>query len=205
MNFVTGNLIYKTAYDYYQNEIVKLKYLNKTVQIGIDDINNDSIADFLKFCGVPANDIIIAKGYGSSTKDMIEIFFAYRGTIPGNTGYADLWVENAHHAYASYARQNGIIMPAYQNITQGLDTIALKLATDYLVSSFMVKPFSLPTLPGKVLAKGPLNGTLADMRNIPNSYVHVVPFKKLNWEILWYMDANGKQKTERRPKSGWII
>lgn len=203
MNFVTGNLIYKTAYDYYYNEIVTLKYLNKSVQIGIDDINNASITDFLIFCGVPAADIITAKGYGSSTKDMVEIFFAYRGTIPG--GYQDLWITNAHHAYASYARQNGIIMPAYQNIISGLDAIALKLANDYPVSSFMVKPFSIPTLPGKVLAKNPVNGTLADMRNIPNSYVHVVPFKKLNWEILWYMDASGRQKTERRPKSGWII
>ncbi|MBK6861004.1 MAG: hypothetical protein IPK91_02620 [Saprospiraceae bacterium] len=203
MNFVTGNLIYQTAYDYYQNEIVRLKYLNKTVSIVIDDINNNSIADFLKYCGVPAADIIIAKGYGSSTRDRVEIFFAYVGTIPGGT--QDLWIENAHHAYASYARQNGIIMPAYQNINQGLDNIALKLASDYPVISFMVKPFSLPTLPGKVLAKTPINGTLADMRNIPNSYQHVVPFKKLNWEILWYMDASGKQKTERRPKSGWII
>lgn len=93
----------------------------------------------MKYCGVPAADIIIAKGYGSSTRDRVEIFFAYVGTIPGGT--QDLWIENAHHAYASYARQNGIIMPAYQNINQGLDNIALKLASDYPVISFMVKPF----------------------------------------------------------------
>lgn len=203
MNFVTGNLIYKTAYDYYYNEIVALTYLNKSMQIGIDDINANTIASFLEYCGVPAADIITAKGYGSSTKDTIEIFFAYRGTIPN--GVQDLWVKNSHHSYASYARQNGIIIPAYQNIATGLDTIATKLANDYTVYSFLVKPFSMPGLPGKVLSKTPVNGILADMRNIPNSYVHVVPFKKLNWEILWYMDASGRQKTERRPKSGWII
>ncbi|MBK6546408.1 MAG: hypothetical protein IPG12_14220 [Saprospiraceae bacterium] len=203
MNFVTGNLIYKTAYDYAPNELVAFKYLGKSVSVGIDNINNDWVTGFLIACGIPAAKIITARGFGSSTKDSIEIFFAYEGTL--TNGYQDLWVENQHHAYASYARQDGIIIPQYYEIKAGLDAIALKLAKDYKVISFLVKPFSLPALPIEVLAKSPVNGFLADMRNIPGSWTHVLTFKKANWQTIWYQDKNGKQKVEFRPKTGWVI
>jgi hypothetical protein len=200
-NFVTGNLIYKDSYNYAQDEIITITYLNKKFDVSIDKINSDFVIKMLNDCGVPSSKIIAAGGYGSSNLDIVEIFFAYEGTIPQPS--VDLWLQNAHHKYAGYATQDGIIMPGYTQIAKNLDVAATKLATDFTVKSFMVKPFSMKTLPTLILSKNPNNGVLADMRNIPGSYVYVTPFKKLNWQILWYQDPNGKQKTERRPAKGW--
>ena len=58
-------------------------------------------------------------------------------------------------------------------------------------------------LPGLILNNQPVNGTLADMRNINDSYVFVNEFKRLNWQIIWYKDASGKVIGIQRPKTGW--
>lgn len=49
---VTGNLIYKTAYNYNPNERVTIKYLGKAFQIGIDEINNDFVENMLLSIGI---------------------------------------------------------------------------------------------------------------------------------------------------------
>lgn len=200
---VTGNLIYKTAYDYNPNEQVTIKFLGKSFPIGIDEINNDFVESMLLQLGIKKANIIATGGYGSSAQDVVEIFFAYEGTLPQRT--VDLWIINKHHSYASYAVNDGLIVPAYMYIKPGLEAAINKIVNNYEINSFLVKPFVLPNVPVAILAKGPVNGILADMRNITMSYQHVIPFKKLNWERLWYMDAGGRQKMEVRPKTGWVI
>jgi hypothetical protein len=199
--FVTGNLIYKDSYNYGKDESITIQYLGKSFPVSIDQLNNDFITNMLIQCGIPANKIIAAGAFGSSSIDLVEIFFAYEGSIPQQ--YVDLWLINKHHKYAGYATQDGIIMPAYTQITKNLDAIATKLANDYMVKSFMIKPFSMKSLPAQILSKNPNNGVLADMRNIPGSYAYIAAFKKLNWQRLWYQDPSGKQKTEVRPQTGW--
>lgn len=200
---VTGNLIYKTAYNYNPNELVTIKYLGKSFRVGIDDINNDFVENMLLSIGIKKANIIATGGYGSSNHDVVEIFFAYEGTLPQRT--VDLWIENQHHAFASYAVVDGMIVPAYMYIKPGLETAINKIVSNYEIKSFLVKPFVIPSVPVSILARNPLNGVLADMRNIPMSYQHVIAFKKLNWERIWYMDAGGRQKMEVRPKNGWVI
>lgn len=200
---VTGNLIYKTAYDYAPNEQVTIKFLGKSFPIGIDEINNDFVESMLLSLGIKKANIIATGGYGSSAQDVVEIFFAYEGTLPQRT--VDLWIVNKHHSYASYAVNDGLIVPAYMYIKPGLEAAINKIVNNYEILSFLVKPFVLPNVPVAILTKSPTNGILADMRNIPMSYQHVIPFKKLNWERLWYMDAGGRQKMEVRPKTGWVI
>ncbi len=203
MKFVTGNLLYKTGYDYQANEEVTISLLGKKFKIGIDSINNQFVSSMLTTLGIPASKIIAVGGFGSSQMDTIEIFFAYEGSLPKPR--MPFGVQNGHHYYESYIAEDAIIIPAYAHIKPGLDSAALKIAKDYNVLSFMIKTHALQALPQLILSRSPKDGVLADMRNIPGSHAYVVDFKKLNWGRIWYQDTSGKQKVVVRPAGGWVI
>lgn len=198
--FVSGNLVYR-QYDYKPMELVEVGFQGVWVTTPIDSLNGSDIKRLLNRVGIPDSLIIDCRAFGSSNPDLVEIFFAYSGKLPTRT--VDLAIRNKHHLYASYAVNQGIIMPAYSKIKAGLDSVAIKVATRDTVKSFMIKNYSMPMFPMLVLLKQPQNGTLADMRNIPGSYNYVDYFKDLNFEIIWYMDPSGFQKSLFRPKGGW--
>jgi len=88
-------------------------------------------------------------------------------------------------------------------VYKDIDIIALGIAKEYPLKSFMVRNFSLPSLPMYVLGNGHRDGNLADMRNIDKSFRLVDYFKELNWKIIHYRDQFGIYKSLLRPNAGW--
>lgn len=200
--FVCGNLIYDRGYDYKPSELFEIGFLNTYSTVNIDNLNNADLIRLLLRAGINKDSIIEARATGSSLTDRVELFFAYKGKLPGAIERTDVWVRNQYHSYASYAGNNILIVPQFTTINEGLDTVIQSLAESYRISSFMVKPFNLPELPFKILAKQPKNGEMADMRYIANS-VRLIPyFKELNWKTIWYNES-GKPKSVTRPTTGW--
>ena len=200
--FTTGHLIYANRYNYSAGEMTILTFNGASMYLPVDSINNRSIKTLLFIAGINKDSIITTLGYGSSSSNIVEVYFAFKGTLsPKNM---DVALENPKHRFAAYASPNGIIAPYFNY----LDKTVLRSSIDtlyqnYKVNSFMVRNFVIDSLPTRVISKSPSNGNLADMRNIPNSYVYVDTFKALNWAVIWYMDAAGKQKGLLRPKNGW--
>lgn len=199
-NIVIGSLLYERGYDFKPNEITTIGYLNTYLTVNVDSLSDKDVVRMLTLAGIEPSRIKCAKGYGSATSNTIEIFFAYEGKILKPV--EDVTEYNNHHRYSGEAYQNKLLVPQFKNINQGLDSIILRVAKDYTLYSFMVKPFNMPELPFLVLAKNPINGTLADMRYIANSNRLVPYFKDLNFQIIHY-NENGTAKVLFRPKTGW--
>lgn len=199
-NIVTGSVLYDRGYDFKPKELSTIGYLNTFVTFDIDSLSGSDVIRMLERAGIEKSRIIDARGYGSSTTNRVEVFFAYEGKL--SKSVEDVWTENPHHRYGGEAYQNKLLIPQFQNILTGLDSLILRIARDYTLYSFMVKPFNMPELPFMVLAKNPVDGVLADMRYIKNS-VRLVPyFKDLNFQIIHY-NENGTAKVLFRPKTGW--
>ncbi|MBK9223407.1 MAG: hypothetical protein IPO16_14990 [Saprospiraceae bacterium] len=197
---VTGHLLYQTGYNYQPNELVEIGFMNNWIWVNVDSLNGSEIKRLLRLYGIDSSRIIDTRAYGSSFENKVEIFFAFKGQIPIDR--ADVWIRNQHHKFAGYAVNDILVVPQFTRIIQGLDSTIISIAKNYKINSFMVKPFNLPELPFLILAKNPLNGTLADMRWIKNSIRLVPYFKELNWQIIWFND-NGAAKVLNRPKTGW--
>ncbi len=200
MSYVTGHLVYANGIDYSPNELVRLKYLSKFVDVSIDAINETVVRQLLTLAGVPANKIFVVKGYGSSSTNVIEIFFAYEGVLP--VARVDVGLENRYHRKTGYAIMNGLIIPSFTYLS-GLQQTAESIAQTYPTMSFMVKGYSIPSLPEWILPRALMNGALADMRWIPGSWKFVDAFKALNWKTIWFKDINGIQRGISRPVAGW--
>jgi hypothetical protein len=195
--FVTGNVLYG-GYDYQRGELAEIGYKGFYRLVPIDSLNGEDVAKLLILSGIKKDSILYTAAYGSSTTDKVEIFFAYKGKQARQ--YEDIWIRNQHHAFAGYATNSGVIIPAYNYIKA--DSIANLIALTYPVYSFVIKGFDYQSFIFNILAKNPKNGETADMRHIPNS-VRLVPyFKELNWNRIWY-NENGVQKSIVRPKTGW--
>ena len=200
--FTTGHLTYGNRYNYSPGEMTILSFNGASMYLPVDSINNHSVRTLLYIAGLHKDSIITTLGYGNSNLDVVEVFFAFKGTLSNKN--MDLVLDNAKHRFASYASPNGIIAPYFNYLDKAtLESTVKSLYKTYKVNSFMVRNFALDSLPIEVISRSPTNGNLADMRNIPNSYVYVDTFKALNWGIIWYMDNAGKQKGIMRPKTGW--
>lgn len=199
---VTGHILYNNrGYDWFPGELFTIGYLGRKKQVNIDNLTPGVVMSFLNECGVPSSAIKVIGVFGNSTTDMLEIFFAYEGVLPTRT--VDLFITNSHHKSSNYAIQDGLIVPAFQNILSGLETELTNLAINYEIKSFMVKPFELPGLPKLVIAKKTKDGVLADMRWMNSSYKYLADFKKLNWKTIIVKNENGTQSWHERPKTGW--
>lgn len=202
-SFVFG-IVNFNRYDFRKNEIFHIVYQNKYYPINIDSMNNDAIVNFLGSIGVSRDSIIGANAYGSSDTDVIEILYAYKGTIPKE--YIEIQISISGGGLYTFgdASQNKILINSIAKIPSAdVYKLTWDISTAYPVRSFMVKPLSMPSLAFNVLSRGVQNGVLADMRNINNSYRLVDYFKELNWQIIHYKDALGVYKTVRRPVKGW--
>lgn len=199
---VIGSLQYpKGKQDYLATDVIGITLDNKTtVNIAIDQISDNTIFDLVRKHGVKKKDILFARGFGSSISDEIEIWFAYKGSSAYDY---EIKLNTPHHFYSDYAYKNAIMIPWWQHIGYKSDSLAKVLMTYGPYRSFKCTPYPVPELAFQALAYGLRSGGLADMRNVPNSYLLVPFFKSLNWKIIWYQDANGTQKAEYRPGDSW--
>lgn len=200
-SIVTGHLLYVQPYNWQPNESFTLGFLGKTVTINIDNFSILNLQSLLNAAGIQTTAIKDLRVFGSSAEKRVEVFFAYEGT--NSNKRPEVYLINGKHKFGAYAAVSGLIVPAFTKVLTGLESVCQNIAKNYFIDSFMVKPISMPTLPALVLNNQPVNGTLADMRNINDSYVFVNEFKRLNWQIIWYKDASGKVIGIQRPKTGW--
>ena len=200
-SIVTGHLLYTVNYNWQPNVSFTLGYLGKTISVNIDNFSILNLEALLNAAGIVSAKIRDMRVFGSSLEKRVEIFFAYEGTNANKR--PEFYLSNGKHKFGSYAAVSGLIIPAFTKVLTGLEAVCLNIAQNYFLDSFMVKPISMPALPGLILNNQPVNGTLADMRNINDSYIFVDEFKRLNWQIIWYKDASGKVIGIQRPKTGW--
>ena len=193
---VTGHLIYKRCCESPLQE-VKVTYLGKEQKFIFNKLDSSKIRHMIQSI-VPDEKIITTRGM--SNDSTIEIFFAYKGSVSDNV---PLNLVTPSHLYGSYASNNGFILPYTTMVYKDIDIIALGIAKEYQLKSFMVRNFSLPSLPMYVLGNGHRDGNLADMRNIDKSFRLVDYFKELNWKIIHYRDQFGIYKSLLRPNAGW--
>lgn len=193
---VTGHLVYKKCCESPLEE-VSVNYLGSEEKFIFSKLDSSKIRHLLQRL-IPDEKIITARGM--SNDSTIEIFFAYKGMIDDNK---PLNLITGAHLYGSYAVNNGFIAPYMSLVYKGLDSLSLNIAKTYPLRSFMVRNFSLPSLPHYVLGNGLKDGNLADMRNIEKSYRLVDYFKELNWKIIHYRDQFGISKALLRPTRGW--
>lgn len=190
---VTGHLSYN-RYDYQPGEVTILRFNNQSVSVIVDSINEKTVRTLLNKSGIKDSSIIYAAGFGSSTLDKIECFFAFKGVMNGSR--LDFCTQNSHHLYCDYAAQDAILIPQFQMLDiVPLQNLAFDIALKYPVTSFMIKPFVFPGLPHLVITKNIPDGVLADMRNIDKSVRLKDYFIDLNYQIIWYKDLDGKAKT----------
>lgn len=197
---VTGSLIYSKKKDIQDNENVILSYGNFKKQLNVNLIDGKAIEDLLILSGIKKDDILITRGYGNSTLNEVETFFAYKGRQ--STRMVNIGVQTYYNTYFSTAYNDGILIPWFTKIGDKMDSIAIALAKLAAVNSFMCRNIAAPGLALVVLSNG-ITGTLADMRNVPNSYRLVPYFKELNWNLIWWMEADGTVKGEFKPVGGW--
>lgn len=199
---VTGQILYEKQHNFQSHEIFQFEYLKRTISMDIDQIDTVDIKLLLVSAGVNFDSILYVDAFGSSTEDKVEIFFAYLTVDPKIKARENVTIINPkHRASLGYSAKNGIIVPAFTHINKPeLEDLLWQIATDYQITSFMVKPFTMEALPPLVLTRPFFDGTLADMRWINDSYQYVDAFKALRWRIIWYKDANGKQKGIMYPK-----
>lgn len=198
--FVTGHVLIPGGADSWKGKLIEIGYLNTYRLIPADSMNTKDWKGLLNSVGVHSDSIINIRCYSNLTTGRIEVFFAYKGKQL--TDYSDVTVRDGIRAVSGYAKNNAIIVPAFQFINEGLDQTIYKIARSYPCYSFLCKPFSSHELAFSVLSFSPVGGELADMRNIANSYLLVPFFKSLNWKNIWYNES-GKQKNIIRPKTGW--
>lgn len=191
-------------YDFAPNEKFHVYYQYKYYPLEIDNINAAAIVKMLNFYGVSSDSLIAVEAYGSSTDNIVEILFAYRGVIPKETLEVGISITNGGLYVFGDVSQNKILINNVMHLsTDVVYKTIWDISKDYPIRSFMVKPFVMPFIAFNILSRGVVNGVLADMRNINNSYRLVDYFKELNWQIIHYKDAAGNYKTIRRPVNGW--
>ena len=193
---VTGHLVYHRCCESPLEE-VSITYLGSEQKFIFSKFDSTKIRLLLQKI-IPDEKIITARGM--SNDSIIEVFFAYKGNIDDNK---PLNLITTAHLYGSYAINNGFIAPYMTLLYNGLDSLCLNIAKLYPLRSFMIRNYSLPSLPHYVLGNGLRDGNLADMRNIEKSYRLVDYFKELNWKIIHYRDQNGIHKSLFRPNKGW--
>jgi len=206
MYLVTGHLIYP-AYKYGEkitpDTLINIKYLNQYIQAPAKSFGESAMKILLGQLQIPETQVLTSKVGISYDKSIIEIFFAYEVEKPMLNTRPDVTITTPYHSFSGYAAFNGLIIPGFTVLTNTWDTWIKKVMKTYYIDSFMVKPVTAEYLPGLIIKNKVKDGTLADMRHIPNSFQHVEAFQKLNWNIIWYQETNGSQKTIRRPKTGW--
>src|SRR5690606_21130226 len=138
---VIGQLLYSRGYDWTPNEIFSLSYLNKTVQVNIDNFSQNDIINLLNLNGIQTNKILVVGAYGSSADDKLEIFWAYEGDLPKSR--MDIWITNTHHKFYGYAGVQAMVVPQFTKILGGLEQALTNIATQYRIRSFFVKPFEM--------------------------------------------------------------
>lgn len=176
----------------------------QTVTQPVDSFKNPKyVRDLLNLAGVHNDSIISVFSYGDSVDGILEVFFAFKGQLsPDNL---DISVGYEKKYVLGYTSTNGIIAPYFVKLpVDSLKNTIEFLYKNYEVHSFMVRNVTIPEMPLYIVNKSPVNGNLADMRNIPDSYVYLETFKRLNWAIIWVRDKDGKVKSYFRPRvMGW--
>lgn len=200
---VVGSIVY-TTYDYGPSDNLIVGYLNSTTSVVIDSFTAKDMTDLLIKAGVDKNKIIYTDARSSSGDDIVEIWFAYEGKLNTTNGQGKFWISNPHHsAYYNAVNNYLAVRQSTKLDIEKMKPVVSKIALNYNIRSFMVKPWSAADIPLLVIARGTQNGELADMRWIRNSYRLVPYFKELNWRNIWYQDENGNPKNVMRPATGW--
>ena len=210
MFFVTGHLIYQAkTYDQIltPETVITLEYKRKQISNPLKNFGESGIRLLLTNAGIPATDIRTV--LFAWDKDSVEVFFVYESNDYSHPDYYDVSLITKapfkERMFSHYAAKKAIIIPQFKLLKPDWAAIIQYLTTRYAVYSFMVKPVAIPTLPQDILDKQPLNGVMADMRNLSGSYIYVPKFKQLNWKTIWYQNEKNQQLRLERPKTGWTI
>lgn len=210
MFFVTGHLIYPAkSYDQLltPETIITLEYKRKQISNPLKNFGESGVRLLLTSAGIPAQDIRTV--LFAWDKDGVELFFVYESNDNSHPDYYDVSFITKppfkERMFSHYAAKNGILIPQFKLLKPDWALIIQYITSRYPVYSFMVKPVALPDLPQNILNRQPLNGTLADMRNLSGSYLFVPKFKALNWKTIWYQNEKNQQLRLERPKTGWQI
>lgn len=181
-----------------------LELNGQAVTYPIDSFKNPKyVKDLLNLAGIHNDSIISAFSYGGSADGIFEVFFAFKGQLSPNN--LDISISLEKKYVLGYTSTNGIIAPYFVKLPiDSLKNTIEFLYKNYEVRSFMVRNVTIPEMIPYILMRDPVNGKLADMRNIPDSYIYLESFKRLNWAIIWVKDKNGKVKSYFRPRvMGW--
>lgn len=183
------------------NEILTFNYLGYSTDIPIDIFSPQHFINLLIKAGIDREDIIAV--YAKATRSRLEVFLAYHGEIKNPRGRADFGFINSLKIPPGYGANNAFIAPYSKLIADEVIALAENLSFEYEINSFMIRNKAVPSIPLRALLFQVRDGVLADMRNIPYSYLLVQLFKDLNWGRIWYMDENLQQKAVVRPITGW--
>jgi hypothetical protein len=176
----------------------------QTVTQPIDSFKNPKyVRELLNLAGVHNDSIISIFSYGDSANGIFEVFFAFKGQLSPNN--LDISMGHGKKYVLGYTSTNGIIAPYFNKLpADSLKSTIEFLYKNYEVYSFMVRNVTILEMVPYIISREPVNGKLADMRNIPDSYIYLETFKRLNWATIWVKDKNGKVKSYSRPRGmGW--
>lgn len=169
----------------------------------IDNFKDIDIKLWLVKTGIKPDDVLFTKAYGSSANNAIELFYSVLMENPVDN--KDIYLNNGGLVGDYEKKQCVKLTNMVYIIGDDVRNHIKYLCANYDIINYFVRSINIPEGPLLILSRGVRDGYLIDMRYIAKSYRLVDYFKELNYNVIWYNDANGLPVGLTRPKTGWVI